>query len=282
MKGRIPSTGFDTETSRLRNIDYEAVGRNAGELAKLTANPKKFGKSVELEVIFRPYALASLLEYITAPSLYGESAYKGESVYAGKLDELVASENLTIADNQVLPNGINSGIIDDEGIPARRVDLIKNGMLTSYLFDLYTGAEYGEQSTGNATRSERWASGKSYKSPPSVKAKNIVIEARRNDYKPMEKLQAEMEHGIIVHDILGAHTSNPASGDFSVSSTILFEVKRGEIISPLKTVMLSGNFHKLLNNITGFGNDFKRVAGGFSQVSAYVPSVRFEQVRVIG
>ena len=87
---------------------------------------------------------------------------------------------------------------------------------------------------------------------------------------------------MIVYEVLGAHTSNPASGDFSVNSSLLFKIENGEIVHPIKQAMISGNFHECLKRISGIGDDYKRLSGGLSTVSVFAPTIRIEKVRVTG
>jgi len=81
---------------------------------------------------------------------------------------------------------------------------------------------------------------------------------------------------------MGAHTSNPASGRFSINSSILFKIEKGEIAYPVKQVMISGNMGECLSHVSGIGDDFRKLSGGLSTVSVFAPTVRVENVRVSG
>lgn len=278
LKKTAVTTGFEILSSRMLDIDFGVIGKNAAELAVKTADPKKC-ESKKMTVLFTPYAFSSLIEFTSIPALYADRAHKKESIYSNKINDIVSSEILTVAENGSMPNGLNSAITDDEGIPSRRTYLIKNGVLKNYLYDASTAVEYNRESTGNAVRSEKWSSSRTYKAMPTIKSRNFIINGKIED---IEKLVSEVKEGVLVYDAMGAHTSNPASGQFSINSSTLFKVEKGEIVYPIKQVMISGNMDECLKNVSGIGNDFRKLPGGLSPVSVFIPTVRIENVKVSG
>ncbi len=272
------STGFEDYVSRVLDIDFNKIGRECAELTVKGQNAQKV-ENKEMTCVLSPYALANLLEFITAPALYGEAAHKNESVYSEKKGEKVASKELTVIDDGCLAGGINSAVVDDEGVPSRRTELIKKGVLYGFLYSQSSSIEFGEENTANAMRAERFASSRNYKSPPGAKARNLVIEGKT---KGVETLISEVDEGVLVYEILGAHTSNPASGDFSVESSILFKIEHGEIVYPVKGAMLSGNFPECLRRVEGIGNDHRFLSGGLTPVCFYIPTISVGGVRLTG
>jgi PmbA protein len=180
------------------------------------------------------------------------------------------AEGISMADDGLLEGGLGTSSTDDEGVPSRRTVLVRGGRLEGFLYDLYSAAEFGASTTGNGARG-------SYRSPPSVSARNLVIEGEPRD---RDTLVSEIDEGVLVHDVLGAHTANRVSGDFSVSAPLLFRIRKGELDKPLKPVMLSGNLPQLLKAISGIGRDRKQVASGGGSI--YTGSVRIENVMVTG
>jgi PmbA protein len=278
LKKNGVSTGFEDYSSRLLSVDFRDMGKSCAELTIKGQNAKKI-ETKDMTVILVPNAFASLLEFLTAPALYGEAAHKGESIYSQKMDEVVASDNISIIDDGGLAGGLNSAMVDDEGVPSKRTELIKKGVLKGLLYSQGSAIEYGAQTTANAMRAERLSSARNYKSTPGVKARNLVVEG---ETKKVENLISEVDEGVLVYDVLGAHTSNPASGDFSVDSPILFRVEKGEITYPIKSAMLSGNFPECLKNVNAIGDDHKFLTGGLTPVSFYIPTISMEGIRVTG
>jgi PmbA protein len=268
LKGRTPSTGSEYRSSRMNDLDFEKIGTIAAKQAADGQNPKSCDTG-QLPVIFTPDAFSNLLGVATIPALIGEAIHRHESVYDGKLGELIATPSLTMIDDGLMPGGLATSASDDEGIPSRRTVLIERGILKGFLYDTYSASEFGKASTSSATRG-------TYRVPPDTGARNIIVEGAD---RPLDALISEMGEGLVVHEVLGAHTANPVSGDFSVSSSLLFSVHKGELSGALKPVMLSGNFPALLGTVTGMGRDRKKVAGYPAVVTG---SVRFEGLMVTG
>ncbi len=277
LKDKTVSTGFEYEYSRNNGIDLEKVAKSASEMAIKGQNPVQLEPGT-YDVIFSPHALTELLEFSVIPGLYGEQANKGETAYSGKLGDEVASKDISFIDDGILENGINTIPADDEGTPSQRSVLVQNGILKSYLFDALSASEFNTESTGNAIRAENLGSGKSYKAVPKTKATNFTM-IGNNSKK--DDLIAELELGLVIHQLLGAHTANPASGDFSVNSPTLFLIEHGEVTKACKQVMLSGNMPELMKHIIGLGDDYKNVLGGLTPIASWLPSVVIENVKII-
>ncbi len=276
-KGSV-STGYESMFSRTLDLDFESLGKMSAELTVRSQNAKKVEGGV-MSAVFTPNAIAEMLEFVTAPALYGEQAMKGESVYSGKVGEVVTSKDISIIDDGILPGGMNTASTDDEGTPSKRVELVKKGVLKEFMYDIDSATKFDAESTGNGLRCERWATSRSYKAPPKTVCRNLIIEGNS---KKVDDIISEVENGVLVHELLGAHTSNPASGDFSVNSSSLFKIEKGEIAYPVKSAMLSGNLPECLKKVKGIGDDYKHKTGGLSPVGFYIPTVCLDGVTVTG
>ncbi|AKB36223.1 TldE protein, part of TldE/TldD proteolytic complex [Methanosarcina siciliae C2J] len=256
------STAYDFAVSRSLDIDFFALGKNASDLALKSREGIKI-EPQKTDVIFHPFAFSDILDDALAPSLDSDNVQKGRSGLIDKLGEEVAVPELCIYDDGLVEAGIETAASDDEGVPSQHTTVIKNGVLETYLYDNYTAGKAGVKSTGNGSRS-------SYTSPPSVGLRNFVI-----DY-PQEDIIANTASGIFVTTIIGAHTANSISGDFSVEARNAFTIKDGALDKPIKSLMISGNAFELLKNITGAGFDVRKVGG------IITPSIRVSGMSVIG
>jgi PmbA protein len=277
LKDKSISTGFEYGHSRKNDLDFIQIGKIASDLAVKGQNPKPVDGG-NYSVIFTPYAFAELLEFTVIPGLYGEQASKGETPYSNKIGEEVACPEFTFSDDGTLDNGINTAPIDDEGTATQKNMLVDSGVLKGYLYDRLSALEFNEESTGNALRTEGFSSSRSYKALPKTKAFNFTIEGRT---KPLDNLINELDNALVIHQLLGAHTANTASGDLSVNAPMLFKIENGSISSPGKQVMLSGNVPEMMRKISGIGNDYKDIGGGLTPVAQRVPSVVIENVKII-
>ncbi|MCL2863414.1 MAG: TldD/PmbA family protein [Methanimicrococcus sp.] len=256
------STAYDYAVSRRNELDFASIGKNAAELAKKSLK----GISVGIEkmpVIFHPFSFSDILENTLASSVDADNVQKGRSGLAGRLGEEIAVSGLSVIDDGALAGGIASAPFDDEGVPTQRTPVIEKGVLSSYLYDSYTAGKDGVKSTGNGYRP-------SYAAAPSVDLSNFIIE-----YPPSDII-AETKKGIYINTIIGAHTANEISGDFSVEGRNAFLIENGELTTPIKSVMISGNVFEMLKNIDGAGRDVKNVGG------IVTPSIRISEMSVIG
>ena len=179
------------------------------------------------------------------------------------MGSVIANEKLSLTDDGILPGGMGTASTDDEGTPSRKNELVKNGELASFIYDCYTAGKEKRESTGNAVRG-------SFTSTPSISIRNLVVDHSRSD------ITGETRDGVIINSVIGAHTANPISGDFSVEARNSFLIKDGEIGSPIKSMMISGNIFELLKNIDGAGLDVRRVS------NIITPTIRVSKMKVIG
>jgi PmbA protein len=252
-KGFDVATGSEFHNSRCLKSDLEDVGRSAAELAKASLGGI-VGESGSFEIILKPLAFMELLESAFIPSLFADNVLKGRSRLAKWVDEPIASENLTIIDDGLLSGGIGSSSFDGEGTPSQKISVVDYGILKSFLYDGYTAGKVGKISTGNAIRS-------SYSDVPRIGIRNLIVSS-----KDCSDFTADTK-SILVNDLIGAHTANPVSGDFSVEARNAFHLGPNEMYKPIKSIMLAGNIFELLKNIE-LGKD-KRAVG-----NVVTPSVR--------
>ncbi len=256
------STAYDFAISRNNDIDFGAIGRNAAELAKRSQGTISI-EPCRTEVIMHPFAISDLIENAFMPSIDADNVQKGRSSLTGKIGEAIANERLSIYDSGLLEGGIGTGIADEEGVASQHTTIINKGTFESYLYDTYTAGKDDVKSTGNASRN-------SYLSTPSVGSRNFVL-----DY-PQSDLIADTDNGIYVNTVIGAHTANGISGDFSVEARNAFTIKNGSLGRPIKSLMISGNIFEILRNINGSGNDVRNVGGTITS------SVRVADMSVVG
>ncbi|MFA4886283.1 MAG: TldD/PmbA family protein, partial [Desulfotomaculaceae bacterium] len=263
-EGDDSQTGFALDF----NLKYdllrpEDVGSEAARRAvrMLGAAPVATRKTV---VLLDPYVATGFLGLI-GPALTGEAVQKGRSLFAGKVGARVASDKITIIDDGLLSGGIASAPFDGEGVPTSRTILVEKGDLRGYLHNTYTAAKDGVPSTGNGVRS-------SFKSTPEVGVTNFYIEAGQI---PVDELIKDISSGLYVTEVMGMHTANPISGDFSVGVSGLL-IENGELTRPVRGMAMGGNIIELLENIDAVGNDLHFFIGKGS------PTLRVAELTISG
>jgi PmbA protein len=225
-EGDRVSTAFDYDVSRSVEIDMQKVGRTAAKLARSSLQSEPVYEQT-CDVLLGPHAFGDILESTLISSISSENVQKGRSGLAGKIGQQIAADGLTIIDDGLLDGGLGSAKSDDEGVPSQRNTVVDDGVLKMFLYDTYTAGKDKRESTGNAIRG-------SYSSPPQVGPRNIRFEY------PRSNVVKETDKGIYVNSIIGAHTANPISGDFSVECRNAFVVENGAYTQPIKSMMISG------------------------------------------
>ena len=256
---------FEFNVERKYNIDPEWVGQEAAKLAISALKAKKV-ETKSSKIIFTQFALQQLLYYTFINAVKADYVQRNQSALKGKIGQRIASEAVTIYDDGLLKGGIHTGKFDAEGVPQQNTLIVEKGILRNYLYDNYTAKKERLESTGNAARA-------GYLSTPSVEATNFHI--MPGDRSP-EKLVNEAENGLIVYFVQGAHSSNPASGDFSVVAAPSWKIEKGEVTHATKGMMIAGNIFQVLANVSAVANNERKIG------QLVAPWVLVENVKVIG
>ncbi|MEM3396250.1 MAG: TldD/PmbA family protein [Thermoplasmata archaeon] len=271
------SVGFEEIESPDLDFDFGELGRSAAKLAFEGRNPEKL-EGGKKNVLLVPTAARSVIESTLLGMLQGQHAMRGESLFAGKLNEKVLDEHLNIVDDGLLENSLGTAPFDDEGTPSRKTTLIEAGILKNFIFDAYTAAEFNLKTTGNGIRSMRLSAGRTFKSVPSPNFRNFVIEAEQ---APYEAILKDFSPCLVVYAVLGAHTANPITGNFAVNIPIVFEYVNGEL-KPRKQGMLSGNIAEYLNRGIVISKERKNCYGTFTPTNFAMPSILIPNAQITG
>jgi PmbA protein len=263
--GKVTPVCFEFNAARNYNLDPAWVGKEAARLA-LSALQTKSVETKSGKVIFTQFALQELLSYTLINAVRADSVQRNQSPFKGRIGEKVASENLTIYDNGLLAGGLRTSAFDGEGVPHQKTAIIEKGILCNFLYDNYSARKDGKQSTGNASRA-------GYLSTPSIDTTNFRVSPGN---KTSDEMLSEVDDGLIIYYLQGAHSSNPVSGEFSVVATPAWKIKRGEITHSSRGVMLAGNIFEVLKNISVVGSNERQMGSLIS------PWIQVENVRVIG
>jgi PmbA protein len=264
-KGEVTPVCFEFNAERSYNIDPEWVGREAARLAISALNAKKV-ETKSTKVIFTQFALQQLLYYTLINAINADYVQRNQSAFKSKIGETVASEIVTIYDDGLFKGGLRTWRFDGEGVPQQKTLIIEKGILRNFIYDNYTAKKEGKESTGNATRA-------GYLSTPNVEATNFHL--MTGDRSP-EELVSEVDDGLLVYYLQGAHSSNPASGEFSVVATPAWKMKNGEIVHATKGAMLAGNIFQVLKNVSAIADNERKIGQLIS------PWILVENVKVIG
>lgn len=259
---------FEYNVERVWSINPEWVGKEAAKMAVSSLKAKKVEKG-KLTVILNETALASLLYYTLISALKADAVQREQSALKGKIGEKVAAEILTVYDDGTLKGGLFTAKFDGEGTPTQKTLVIEKGILKNFLYDRYTAKKDQVESTGNSSR----AGLTGYMKTPTLEATNFVLSPGN---KSKDELIEEVKNGLLVFGVQGAHSSNPATGEFSVVATPAWKIENGQIAYPVKGAMIAGNIYELLKNISAIGKEARKIE------RVVAPWICAENINVIG
>ncbi|HRK01147.1 MAG TPA: TldD/PmbA family protein [Oligoflexia bacterium] len=243
--GQSAETGYESISSPLsKNLKAtwvgEMGGRNALELLHATPAPTR-----KCPAIFRNSVVAELIGFLSG-SFSAENIDKNFSLLSlNKIGQQVFSKELNIYDDGLLPGGLATGAFDGEGMPQSRTTLLKAGVVESILADQYYARKMKIKATGNCSRG--------IKTPPSIGTTNLYLEKGPHSF---EALLKQAHNGVVITEVMGLHTANPVTGEFSVGASGLL-IENGQITKPVKGFAIAGNLTDLLSKVTAVGNDHR-------------------------
>ncbi|UPU34222.1 TldD/PmbA family protein [Geomonas paludis] len=257
-------TGWDYGFSpSFAGIDLAAVASGAGRKATGLLGARTLA-TMRCQAVLDNRVAADLLDVLSG-SFLAENVHKGKSLLAGRVGERLFSGLVSVRDNGLLPGGLGSAPCDGEGVPQQDTALVQGGVLQGFLYDSYWGGRLGARSTGNAVRS-------SIKTPPKVGPHNLHVEPGTAD---LATLLTGVRKGVMITEVMGMHTANPISGDFSVGAAG-FYVEDGEIRYPVKGLALAGNLLEMFARVDQVGSDLRFFGSTGS------PSLRIAELDISG
>jgi PmbA protein len=247
----------------LAGLKWEDLAQELVQRTVDTLDPQPL-ESKAMPVIFHRSAFAQLLEEFS-PIFSGESAVKGKTPLLGRENSEIAAEGFTLIDDGTLEGGISTHPYDDEGVPQQRTVLVEKGIFKGFYHSLSTAVKMGCQPTGNGFRA-------SVASPPRADISNFYLQPGEGEFKELLEREEEV---LVVYELMGLHTADSVSGDFSLGvSGALY--RNGKRVSAVRGVTVAGNFLNLIKDISAIGGDLEF----YSNVGS--PSVLVKNITVGG
>ncbi len=241
-------------TSRTFTKDLQSIGISASQRAVECLGRKSLPEKYVGPVVFENVSWNELFSIIFTSGISALNVQENRSTLKGKLGKQVAKENVSVVDDGTLADGFGTALIDDEGVPKQKTPIVEKGVLYNFLYDNYAAKREKRESTGNASR-QTFFGPAAYANQPTIKPSNLMLMPGKGN---LEELVSEIKDGVLVKgSLIGAHTSNVVTGDFSVTADNAFKIEHGQVAYPLKPCTAAGNFYEALNSIVTIGNDLK-------------------------
>lgn len=232
----------------IENEDIEKFSREISEKAVrlLDAKPAPSG---QFPIIADNLLTGVFVHEALGHAVEGDLIYKNDSILKGKLGEQIGSEIVNIFDDASLKDGFGYYPYDVEGVETKPNQLVKDGKLVSLLNSRESASKLNMKSSGNARSA--------VSNQPIVRMSNTYLEPGDLSF---EELIEDIDEGIYLKGSRGGQVDT-GKGIFQFNASEAFEIKNGEVSTPLRDVSLSGNILETLKNVDGVGNDFKLSVG---------------------
>jgi len=259
-------TGMETDydyTAAPHAADLESpekIGRSAGERAVARLNPRKVATR-KVPVVFDPRIAGSIVSHL-AGAANGASVARKTSFLRDKMGQKIFADGIVIIDDPLRKRGLRSRPFDGEGVATRRLALIEDGTLRSWLLDCATARELSLTTTGHASRGTS--------SAPSPSPSNLHMAA--GTVTP-EALIADIKDGFYVTDLIGMGV-NMVTGDYSRGASG-FWIENGARTYPVSEVTIAGHLLDMFRSLTP-ANDL------IFRYGTNAPTLRLEGLTVAG
>ena len=278
--GDIVQTGRETTGSRkayedLTNLDEQVRSAAQRAVNALSLPPVKGGTyTVVIDPVLTGLFVHEAFGHLSEADMAYENPDLLEVMSMGRQ---FGPKELQIFDGAAPEGHRGSYFYDDEGTPATKTQLIKDGILVGRLHSRETAGKLEETPTGNARCLN-------YHYPPIVRMTNTWIERGKT---PVEDLFKGIKEGVYARNWLGGMTNGEM---FTFSAGEAWMIRDGKLAEPVRDVTLSGNVFKTLADIEAIGDDFywdesggcgKAGQGGLP-VGCGGPSLRIRDVVVGG
>ncbi|RSZ55790.1 TldD/PmbA family protein [Massilia atriviolacea] len=269
--------------------DARAAGRQAREkLSAKTVEPGKYDLVLSPEHLFltihesvgHPTELDRVLGY---EANYAGTSFATLDKWKTKKFKFGADRVNFIADKNE-PGSLGAVAYDDEGVPAKRWDIIKDGILVNYQATRDQAHLIGEKESHGCSYADSWNSVQFQRMP------NISLAAGKEALTPDEMVK-DVKKGIYILG-RGSYSIDQQRYNFQFGGQLYFEIRNGKIAGPLEDVAYQSNTQEFWNACSAIcdardwrmGGSFFDGKGQPSQVSAVShgsATTRFNGINVI-
>ncbi len=242
--GAMQRDAWSSSARRMSDLETpESVGQEAARRTLRRLGARRVATQ-QAPIVFAPEVARSLVGHLFEAAS-GDAIWRSASFLAGKLEEQVASAELTVIDDHtmILENGVGgfgTRPYDGDGLPARRTVVVENGVLRTYLLNTYSARKLGLRSTGNAAGGGGIGAGNLYVAPGTATPEEIL---------------AAIPAGLYVTGLMG-FGANLVTGDYSRGASGVW-IENGELTHAVEEITIAGNLREMLRQITAIGKDLE-------------------------
>ncbi len=236
-------------------------------------------KAGEMPVVLGAGGSGILLHEAMGHSFEADFNRKGTSIFSDKLGKSIAKDFINIIEDGTLANNRGSLNVDDEGNDVKKIYLVKDGILESYIHDRISSRFYGVEPTGNGRR-------QSFRNVPLPRMRITYMEP--GPHTP-EDIISSVDYGVYVDNFTNGQV-DIGGGDFTFFVKSGYLIEKGKLTRPIKDINIIGNGPQALADITMAASDYKidngtwtcGKAGQSVPVSMGLPTVLVKKLTVGG
>lgn len=228
----MQTEGWGNSNRRLANLESpQKVGQEASRRALRRLGAKRV-KSQQVPVIYDQQMAARLISQLAGAAM-GDAIFRSSSFLVGKLGQQIASANLTVIDDALIPGGLASRPFSGEGLPIGKRMFVESGRLGCYFIDSYAGRKLNVAPNGG-------------------RPTNLYVQA--GQLSP-EQIIAGVKAGLYLTSISGPGF-NQVTGDYSVGASGIW-IEDGKLAFPVQGITIASNVLEMLNGIEAVGSDLE-------------------------
>jgi TldD protein len=186
----------------------------------------------------------------------------GGSIAGSFLGKRVASELVTLVDfantafGKLCPQPL---IVDDEGVIAKDVTIIENGILKGFMHNRESAAHFGHEPTGNARAFE-------FSDEPLIRMRNTAILPGKDKRTDMI---SSIDDGYYL--TMTGNGQADLTSEFMFGVTLGYEIKKGKLERAIRDTTISGVAFDLLKTITAVSDEMTWGIGGYCGKKQMMP-----------
>ncbi len=263
------STGYVQGGAKgIKEMNFKKMAKIAAEKALKSKDPVELPPG-QYTTIFEPLAVSDIISYLAYYAFNGKTYEEGRSYLSGKLQTKVVDERITIIDDPFYRKGFPVSF-DFEGIPKKKITLIKNGVAENIVYDSITAAMAKKKSTGHALM---------YPNPFGPIPLHIVMKGGDSSIDEMIK---NTKKGVLITRLHYTNVIDPYKLVFTgMTRDGTFLIEDGVITKGIKNLRFTDNIFDMLNRIEAISRKTELVAdepgyGGRSPHGMVVPALKIK------
>jgi PmbA protein len=269
VSGGEGGNGFAEKfASATSDLDPEAIGERAAGKASASQAPRDLEPG-RYTVVLEPSAVSTLVGFLAWIGFGGRMLIEGRSCFSGKHGQVVAGPSISIYDDARSPLTLGTPF-DFEGVPRRRVDLIRDGVFLDGVYDRRTAKQAATESTGHALP------------PPNPEGPFPLNLFLAPGDSAAEEMIAATDRGLLVTRFHYSNVVHPIESTITgMTRDGTFLIEDGEVRHPVKNFRFTQSILEALTNTTAIGRETE-LASEFFFSASRVPALRIEGFNFTG